>query len=127
MAQDLEASVILALTTEATPDQAETLARALLERRLVACVSLQPLRSLYLWQGQLEQAQEVQLLLKSDVRRLQALQQAVLALHSYDTPEWLWWPVSAAPSYRSWLAAVISPDAAAAVPADRSEDGDPAG
>ena len=109
-------ALILALTTEASAERAEALARTLLERRLVACVSLQPLRSLYLWQGRLEQAEEVQLLLKSDAGRLPALEQAVHALHSYDTPEWVWWPASAALPYRTWLQALLSPDADAATP-----------
>ncbi|MBM5800348.1 MAG: divalent-cation tolerance protein CutA [Cyanobacteria bacterium K_DeepCast_35m_m2_023] len=121
------AAVIVAVTTEASPGQAEALARALLDRRLVACVSLRPLQSLYLWQGRLEQADEVQLLLKSDAARLAALQQAVHALHSYETPEWLWWPVSASAAYGGWLQAVLNPDAGAAVPSDRSGGVDPTG
>jgi periplasmic divalent cation tolerance protein len=102
---------VLALTTEASAAAAEALARALLDQRLVACVSLVPITSLYRWQGQLERAAEVQLLLKSDTTRLDALERAVQQLHSYDTPEWLVWPVQAAPAYASWLAAELSPDA----------------
>lgn len=117
------AAVVLALTTEASAAQAEALAQALLERRLVACVSLQPLRSLYWWQGQLEHSEEVQLLLKTDASRLEALQLAVHQLHSYDTPEWLVWPASASAGYGRWLAAELaaqlpgtSPDAGPAAP-----------
>lgn len=123
-------ATILALTTEATSELAEALARALLARGLVACVSLQPSRSLYVWNGRLEHAQEVQLLLKTDAAHLAALQQAVLELHSYDTPEWLCWPASTSAAYGSWLAAVLSvlsPDADVAVPADRASDVDPVG
>ena len=99
--------VVLALTSEADQARAEALALALLERRLVACVSLQPQRALYHWHGALETASEVQLLLKTDAQHLPALAAAVRELHSYDTPEWLVWPVSASASYGSWLAAEL--------------------
>lgn len=102
--------VALVLTTEADLDRAERLARELLARQLVACVSLQPLRSLYHWQGQLEQAKEVQLLLKTKPELLEALEQAVRQLHSYDTPEWLHWRASCSEPYGSWLAALSPTD-----------------
>ena len=46
--------LVVALTTEGDQGRAEALAEALLERRLVACVSLQPQRSMYRWNGRLE-------------------------------------------------------------------------
>lgn len=110
--------LLLALTTEATAQQAETLALALLERRLVACVSLQPLDSLYLWNGALHRSSEVQLLLKTDARHLPELASVVHQLHSYDTPEWLVWPADSSVGYGRWLRASVglSPDAGAAAP-----------
>jgi periplasmic divalent cation tolerance protein len=95
--------LVLALTTEASAELAERLARSLLERRLVACVSLQPSRALYRWQGAIAEAQEVQVLLKTDADHLEALHRAVLELHSYDTPEWIWWQASSAGAYADWL------------------------
>ncbi len=56
--------VCVVLTSEATPERADALARALLEQRLVACVSVLPVRSHYRWQGALETADEVKLLLQ---------------------------------------------------------------
>jgi len=96
--------VILALTSEADGERAELLARALLERRLAACVALSPQTSLYHWQGQLECSSEVRLLIKTDASRLPELEQLVHALHSYDTPMWLHWPASAGEPYAAWLA-----------------------
>ena len=95
--------VCLVLTTEASASLAESLASALLERHLVACVSLQPLRSLYRWQGQIERAEEVQLLLKTSPDLLEELRTAVLALHSYDTPEWIVLEASSQGGYAAWL------------------------
>ena len=97
--------MLLALTTEADADKAEALAEALLERRLAACVALTPLRSLYRWQGRLERSQEVQLLIKTTPERLAPLEEAVHALHSYDTPEWLTWLAGSSPGYGAWVVA----------------------
>lgn len=112
------ARLLLALTTEATPALAEALAEALLERRLAACVALQPLRSLYRWQGELERGEEVQLLIKSHPSRLAELEAAVHQLHSYTIPEWIHWQAECSPSYGGWLAAScgLSPGDAAPVP-----------
>ena len=115
--------MLLVLTTEASLALAESLARQLLQRRLVACVSLQPLCSLYRWQGQLERSDEVQLLLKTDGAHLGELEATVHQLHSYDTPEWLVWPAEASGGYGAWLRGALqgtppppSPGAGPAVP-----------
>jgi periplasmic divalent cation tolerance protein len=60
--------------------------------------------SLYYWQGQLEEAQEVQLVIKSRRTLFGVLQQRLLALHPYDIPEIIALPVLAgAPEYLQWL------------------------
>lgn len=100
--------VVLALTTEADAQRAERLAQALLDRHLVACVNLVPIRSLYRWNGEQQLDAEVQLLLKTTASRLQALQGAVLELHSYETPEWVTWPVQASVAYGQWVRAELS-------------------
>ena len=81
--------VCVVLTSEATPERADALARSLLEQRLVACVSVLPVRSHYRWQGALETADEVKLLLKTTPEQLSDLHQALHALHSYQIPEWI--------------------------------------
>ena len=100
--------VVLALTTEADAKRAERLAQALLDRHLVACVNLVPIRSLYRWNGEQQLDAEVQLLLKTTASRLQALQVAVMELHSYETPEWVTWPVQASAAYGQWVRAELS-------------------
>ncbi len=100
--------LVVALTTEGDQGRAEALAEALLERRLVACISLQPQWSMYRWNGRLERGSEVQLLLKTSPCCLDVLRQTVMELHSYDTPEWISWPVDAAPAYGQWALAEIS-------------------
>ena len=123
------ASLLLALTTEATPALAEALAEALLARRLAACVALQPITSHYHWQGSQQRGAEVQLLIKSHPTCRVELEAAVHRLHSYSTPEWIHWQAQCSPAYASWLAAScgVSPGDAAPARADRTGGAAPAG
>ena len=101
--------MILVLTTEADAIRAEALASELLARRLVACISLIPITSMYRWRGALQRDAEVQLLIKTTEDRLDQLHCAVMDLHSYDTPEWLSWPAQASSAYGGWAAEMVSP------------------
>ena len=116
-------ALMLVLTTEADQASAQALAEALLKRRLVACVSLQPLQSLYRWKGELQREEEVQLLLKTSAGQLSRLQEAVMELHSYDTPEWLSWPAEASAGYGTWVLAQLSSDALMPGPAGTPGNG----
>ena len=104
-------SMVLVLTTEASPDRARSLAAALLERRLVACASLMPVQSHYRWQGEITVDEEVQLLLKTSPEQLESLRLALLELHSYETPEWIHWTALTAGGYGQWLTESLSPEA----------------
>ena len=99
--------ILLVLTT--LPDQtaAETLASALVENRLAACVNiLQPCRSIYRWQGTVETADEVPLLIKTTEARYPALEAAIRARHPYEIPEIIALPTSQGlPGYLAWVAA----------------------
>jgi periplasmic divalent cation tolerance protein len=123
--------LILALTTEADAEQAEALARQLLERKLAACVALRPLTSLYWWQGRLERSQEVQLLIKSRASLLADLDAAVHRLHSYSTPEWLHWQAGGSEAYGLWLRESclkpLNPDGSGPAGGDQPGGGGPAG
>lgn len=123
--------LILALTTEADAEQAEALARQLLERKLAACVALRPLTSLYWWQGRLECCQEVQLLIKSRASLLADLDAAVHRLHSYSTPEWLHWQAGSSEAYGLWLRESclkpLNPDGSGPAGGDQPGGGGPAG
>lgn len=91
------------------PDQAsaQALAADLIEQRLAACVSiLSPCHSVYRWQGKIETAEEVPLLIKTSVHRYAALEQAIRAQHPYELPEIVAVPVNAGlPAYLSWVSA----------------------
>ena len=82
------------------------MARALVEERLAACGNVLPgLRSLYRWEGKVQDDAEALLLLKTTRRRFPALRARVLALHPYEVPEVLALPVEGGhPAYLDWIA-----------------------
>lgn len=99
----------IVLTTAASPEEAEGLARTLVEERLAACVSVIPsVQSVYRWQGAVEAATETLLLMKTSAEQVPALEARLQALHSYQTPEFLVLPVeSGSGGYLEWLAASL--------------------
>ena len=102
---------ILVLTTFPADGDAEKLAATLVEERLAACVNiLPPMRSIYRWQGKVEKADERQLLIKTSLGRLRALEKRVKELHPYEVPEFLALMVDkSANDYLSWLTASSRP------------------
>ena len=97
---------LLVLTNLADMASAQALARALVERRLAACVNVLPaVQSIYRWNGAVEEAAEVTLLIKTTAPRYAELEQAIRALHPYELPEVIAVPVSAGlPAYLGWIA-----------------------
>ena len=81
-------AVLLVLTSLPDDQSADRVAQALVDERLAACVNaLGPCRSVYRWQGQVERAQEVPLLIKTTLDRYQALERRLRELHPYELPE----------------------------------------
>lgn len=95
----------LAISTCPDMGVAETIATALVEERLAACVNILPgARSVYEWQGGIEKEQEVLLLIKSRSDRLPALETRLLELHPYELPELIVVPlVGGSAPYLSWI------------------------
>src|SRR5437016_2230593 len=79
---------IVVLSTSSSIEEAEKIARVLLEERLAACVNVLPgLRSFYRWKGAVEDSSEYLLLIKSSRRQFDKLKMALEKLHSYEVPE----------------------------------------
>ena len=100
-------ATLLVLTNLPDRPSAEALARELVERRLAACVNvLAACHSIYRWQGELETASEVPLLIKTRSERYAALEAAIRQHHPYELPEIIALPVTAGlPDYLAWVAA----------------------
>jgi periplasmic divalent cation tolerance protein len=93
------------LVTTASETAAENLAIALLNDRLAACVSIYPMRSIYRWQGQIENESEWQLVIKTDLKQFEQLSEKIQELHSYAVPEIIALPIVAgSQTYLDWLA-----------------------
>ncbi len=98
---------LLVLTNLPDRETATNLAARLVDERLAACVNvLAPCRSVYRWQGKVEEADEVPLLIKTTRRRYAALEAAIRANHPYELPEIIAVPLACGlPEYLGWIAA----------------------
>jgi periplasmic divalent cation tolerance protein len=96
----------LVLVTCGSLPEARKIARAVVQKQLAACVNIHssPIESIYTWKGKVETSREHLLLIKTTARRLRSLEREVLRLHSYETPEFLVFSISAGSrAYLSWL------------------------
>lgn len=96
---------VVVLVTAATAEEAARIGRALVAERLAACVNVVgPIRSIYRWQGDVEEADEHLLVVKARAADVAALEARIRALHSYDVPEVLALSVvGGSAAYLSWL------------------------
>ena len=96
---------LVVLVTAGSADEAARIGRTLVEERLAACVNVVgPIRSVYRWEGAVEEAEEHLLVVKARRVDLGALDARVRALHSYDVPEVLAIPVTGGSArYLAWL------------------------
>jgi periplasmic divalent cation tolerance protein len=79
---------IVVLSTCASVEEAQRVARALVEKRLAACVNVLPgVRSVYHWKDAIEDEEEVLLLIKTNRALLEELRGEIERLHSYEVPE----------------------------------------
>lgn len=102
----------LVYITAADLDEARRLAQALVSERLAACANILPgMQSYYWWEGAVQAAQEVVLIVKTRAARLDALIARVRALHSYTCPCVVALPITAGnPDYLAWIAAETADD-----------------
>jgi periplasmic divalent cation tolerance protein len=94
----------LVLVTCSDASEAERLARTLVEERLAACVNIVPsIRSIYRWNGKVEDAQETLLVIKTSPEYVNRLHSRVSELHSYEVPEFVSLdPSMVSEKYLSW-------------------------
>ncbi len=106
------ADAFLVLTNLPDRESAAQLARDLVARHLAACVNiLAPCRSVYRWKGQIEDAEEHPLLIKSSRARYPELEAAIRAGHPYELPEIIAVPLAGGlPAYLEWVSAETRPD-----------------
>ena len=98
---------LLVLTNCPDEATANAIALALVEEKFAACVNILPrVQSIYRWQGAVESAVEVPLLIKTTAAAYPALEAAIRERHPYDVPEIIALPITTGlPAYLNWLAA----------------------
>jgi periplasmic divalent cation tolerance protein len=101
------------VTTVDSEESGERLARGIVDARLAACVQIVgPIRSLYWWQGSIDDAREWQLVIKTTRKHLPALEAFIKENHSYDTPEITGTPITwGSREYLDWISAETRTDA----------------
>jgi periplasmic divalent cation tolerance protein len=112
----MSTDTLLVFTNLPDRQAALELASTLIERRLAACVNvLAECTSVYRWEGKLEHATEVPLLIKTTATRYPELQSAIHELHSYELPEIIAVPVcEGLAAYRQWVATEVGSGQSAA-------------
>ena len=101
------ADIVSVYATFADDAEARRIGRQMIEERLAACVNiLGPCRSIYRWQGAIEEAEEVAAIFKTTADGAAALIDRIAELHSYAVAAAVAWPVAAAhPAYAAWVEA----------------------
>jgi periplasmic divalent cation tolerance protein len=104
--------ILIVMTNLPNAQAAEAIASILVKSRLAACVNLLPaVQSVYRWQGKVERATEVTLLIKTTQRHYAALEAAIRAAHPYELPEVIALPVTTGlPSYLQWVITETTPE-----------------
>ncbi|GAA2384840.1 divalent cation tolerance protein [Catellatospora methionotrophica] len=102
-----EATFVQVVTTLDDRDAALALARSAVEAKVAACAQVGgPIRSVYRWQGAIEEAEEFTVVLKTTAAGYPALERHLLDRHPYETPEIVCTPVLAGnPAYLAWVTA----------------------
>ena len=92
------------LSTTASQEEADKIAKALLENRAAACVQFTPIVSLYRWKGTIERTDEVRLLIKTTDALYPRVEKLIRENHSYEVPQIVKLPISAGlPEYLGWI------------------------
>lgn len=91
-------------------EEAWRIGRRMVEDKLAACVNiLGPCRSIYRWQGEVEEAQEVAAIFKTHSKAAPELVRRITEMHSYEVPAAVIWPIADLPaSYQAWLEQNVS-------------------
>jgi periplasmic divalent cation tolerance protein len=103
-------TVVSVYATFANAEEAERIGMAVVEERLAACVNiLGPCKSIYRWQGAVEQAEEIAAIFKTSAGAADALVTRIAGLHSYAVPAIAVWPIDKLlGNYAEWVEASTS-------------------
>jgi len=120
---DLE-KISLVMTSVGTEQQAVEISEELITRRLATCVNIVPcLRSIYRWKGKVCEDTEYLLLIKTPEKLFEQVSSAIREYHSYELPEILALPVTAAETnFHQWVLQMVEPETDGVEDADFQDD-----
>jgi periplasmic divalent cation tolerance protein len=101
--------IVTVTTTVGSAADGQALARAILERRLAACVQLQEgLTSCYRWEGRQCEDAEVRLTIKTVADCIAGLQALFEEQHPYEVPQFVAWPGQGSAAYAAWVRSEVA-------------------
>ena len=100
---DFNQSIYIIITTEADKNKALKIANLLLKEKLIPCVNFNNIESYYWWEGEINQSQEVQLMIKCKKKNINKVCNKISEYHSYNVPEIIYFPVSANKNFHHWV------------------------
>ncbi len=96
-------TISIIYTTLPNQESADTIATKLLEQKLIICTNSNKINSKYLWQGKIENSQEIKLLIKTTKKMKKNAIKALKSLHPYDIPAILSWEANSKEKYQDWI------------------------
>ena len=104
---DIKYSIII--TTTATPEEADKIAKALLEGKFAACVQASQIKSYFPWKGEISMENEYVLTIKSKESDFKEIEKCIKENHSYDIPEIIQIPVTnGSDEYLRWISEITN-------------------
>jgi periplasmic divalent cation tolerance protein len=89
--------------THENMEQAEKVVKVLLDKKLVACANIFPMKSMYFWKENLEKADEIVSIVKTKSENWELVKNEVLKIHPYETPCIIKIPVEANEDFENWI------------------------
>lgn len=100
-------NLIATMVTCGSEEEAQRIAALLIEKHLAACVNIVPVRSIYEWQGKVEDQQEWLMIIKTEKSLFNDIKTIIEANHSYETPEIIAMDISmASDDYANWIKSI---------------------
>ena len=100
---EFDQEIYLIITTEVDKENASKLANLLLREKLIPCVTFKNVESHFWWDGNINQSNEVQLIIKCKKEKVNNVCNRIAENHSYDLPEIIYFRVSANKNYHDWV------------------------
>ena len=105
---DIKKDLVIVLTTEKSLNKAKILANKLLEKKYAACISFSKINSFFWWNGKIDSSNEIQIMIKTTYEKLNKLLTEIKMIHSYDSPELIYWKIESSESYKTWACKVLN-------------------